>query len=231
MRLKEIARLTCCLALSVLGSAQPRKGPPPDGSENDIHIFGTIADVIVRAYQIVPQQLYGPSWLGARESSLNMAVHVPPGTTPEQQPQILQKILAQRFGLAMHKETRVMKVYAMEVAKGGAKIDETPSWDQRPPDCDAGQYCHGVSMAYLAWRLQGAYLGPILDRTDLKGRYDFKLPPRDVSRIRIGDFQPIQFRVQDMNDRLKPLGLAIREMSEPAEALVVDHCEKKPRPE
>lgn len=224
---------------STLAFGQARSGAPAsrpfDPSDNDIHVFGAIADVIERAYHVAPQALFGPSWLGAQQSMLNMSVHVPPGTTRKDEPRILQEILAQRFRLVVHRETRMMKVYAMEAAKTGAKLDETPAWDKRDPDCDRGpygaQFCHRISMAALASRLESAYLGPIVDRTGLRGVYDFELLALTGFTMGAGGGAPVQFRAQAMNDRLKSLGLTIRERTEPVEVLIVDHCEKSPLPE
>jgi hypothetical protein len=67
-----------------------RSAPLPDGSENDIHLSGTLKNVISRTYPVAPQQIIGPAWLGAiTGGSLNI-VQVPPGTTADQTPQILQ---------------------------------------------------------------------------------------------------------------------------------------------
>jgi uncharacterized protein (TIGR03435 family) len=49
---------------------------------------------------------------------------VPPGATAEQVRQMLRTLLAERFKLKIHRETRQLPVYALVVAKGGPKLRE-----------------------------------------------------------------------------------------------------------
>src|SRR5580692_6233249 len=116
---------------SVWGPAQSRKGPAPDGSDNDIHLIHiTLKDLISRAYQLAPQQIFGPAWLDGPR--LDVVADVPPGATRDQIAHALQVHLAQRFKLAAHRESRVMPVFLLEAAKGGPKLDETPAWNRHP---------------------------------------------------------------------------------------------------
>jgi uncharacterized protein (TIGR03435 family) len=218
---------------SAAAPAQSRSGPAPHRSDNDIHLLNvSLRALIARAYILAPQQIMGPAWLD--ETALDLVDHVPPGTTPDQVPHFLQIILARRFKLAAHRQTRVMKVFLLEVAPGGPKLDQTPAWDKRPSDCEgasfAFQACHAIPMPALAWRLQNEWPGiaPIYDRTGLTGTYDFDLD--NIRRFNLGvqKNSPIKFKVQSMQDQLKSLGLTIEQQKAPVEVLIVDHCEKKP---
>jgi uncharacterized protein (TIGR03435 family) len=217
---------------SALAPAQSRRGPAPDGSDNDIHLIGTsLKDFIGRAYHLVRQQIAGPAWLD--EVRVDLVDHVPPGTTPDQIPHLLQIILAQRFKLAFHRESRKMTMFLLEVAKGGAKMDQTPAWDKRAPVCEpvpSGlRACHATSMPDLAWLLQNEWPGiaPIYDRTGLSGPYDFDLDSLSRFTLGVQRDSPIKFKVQSMQDQLKSLGLTIEQQKGPVEILIVDHCEKK----
>jgi uncharacterized protein (TIGR03435 family) len=50
---------------------------------------------------------------------------MPPGTTKEQYRAMLQNLLAERFHLAVHHETRNFPGYELAVAKGGPKLKES----------------------------------------------------------------------------------------------------------
>jgi uncharacterized protein (TIGR03435 family) len=56
----------------------------------------------------------------------------PPKTTDEQVHLMLQGLLADRFKLASHRETRDMPVYALEVPKRGPRIQKS----ENPPGPD-----------------------------------------------------------------------------------------------
>jgi uncharacterized protein (TIGR03435 family) len=213
-----------------LAAAQSARPPAPDGSDNDIRMANTLKGFITQAYHVAPQQVFGPSWM--EQGVLDMIVHVLPGTTRDQIPLIMQNMLAQHFKLALHREKRVMKVYLLEVARAGAKLDESPVWDKSEPGC-IGEFCRRISTSELAWRLQALdasviSIGPIVDRTGLTGVYDFKLP--DIHRFSLGVSRnsSAAFQVKTVQDQLKALGLTLEERMEPVEILRIDHCEKRP---
>jgi uncharacterized protein (TIGR03435 family) len=230
--MQRVSLLAISAALMLAQTRIPTRPPAPDGSDNDIHLIDvTLRDFIGRAYHLAPQQIFGPAWLD--ESRLDLVGYVPPGTTRDQIPQILQTALAQRFRLAFHRQTRAMNVFLLKAAKGGAKVDQTPAWDKREPECEPTpglQACHATSMPDLAWRLQNEWPGiaPIRDSTGLPGTYDFDL--ESIGRFSLGvqKDSPILFKVQSMQDQLKSLGLTIEQQKQPVEVLIVDHCEKKP---
>jgi uncharacterized protein (TIGR03435 family) len=82
---------------------------------------------IVNAYGVKPQQIVGPDWLG--QPRFDLAATIPAGVSAEKLPEMLQALLADRFQMTMHRESREFPVYALGVAKGGPKFQ--PS---QPPD-------------------------------------------------------------------------------------------------
>jgi len=227
------ALATFLLAAAALAPAQSRRAPAPDGSDNDIHLVHiTLKDLISRAYQLAPQQIFGPAWLdGAR---LDMVAQVPPGATRDQIAHALQVHLAQRFKLAAHRQSRVMPVFLLEVAKGGPKLDETPAWNRHPGTgaCEPRRkrsVCRMMSMPELAVRLQnGSGVAPVFDRTGLTGVYDFSLYSLKIWGLPSNSPTPVKFIAQSLQEQLESLGLTLRQSAEPVEILIVDHCEKKP---
>ncbi len=81
--------------------------------------------LICAAYGIKPYQLAGPDWL--RTTTFTVQAKIPAGVTTDKVPTMLQALLAERFGLKMHHESREQAVLALVQAKGGAKLKESPA--------------------------------------------------------------------------------------------------------
>jgi uncharacterized protein (TIGR03435 family) len=80
----------------------------------------SVKEYIVIAYGVKPQQIAGPDWLG--QSRFDLAATIPAGGSATQVPEMLRTLLADRFRMRMHRETKEFPVYVLGVAKGGAKI-------------------------------------------------------------------------------------------------------------
>lgn len=172
-------------------STPPQTEPgPPGGDLQFLNV--TVKELILRAYRIAPSQLRGPAWLTT--SRLDLAGQAPSGASQNQIAPVLQDFLAEEFKLEVRRQRRVMNVYGMEAAEGGPKLDQTPTWDHRPGECEGKKHralagrpakadliCRGTSMAGLAWLLESQYFAtglnirPVIDRTGLPGVYDFEM--------------------------------------------------------
>jgi len=76
----------------------------------------TIVDLVHLAYDIdADKVLGGPSWL--EMDRFDVIAKVPPGTTPDDQRLMLQSLLADRFKLTIHKETKPLPTYALVAGK------------------------------------------------------------------------------------------------------------------
>jgi uncharacterized protein (TIGR03435 family) len=84
--------------------------------------YATLSSLIMRTYGLKTYQVIGPSWLPSEH--YDIMAKVPDGTTPEQQLAMLQNLLAERFKLIVHRETKEMPVYDLVIAKGGPKFKE-----------------------------------------------------------------------------------------------------------
>jgi uncharacterized protein (TIGR03435 family) len=112
-----------------------------------------------------------------------------------------QNLLIDRFRLELHKEKRVMPVFVLTAGKKGPKLQESTAPGTEESSCKLGTpqdrkdglilrtlVCKNTPISYLAERLPGvaaAYLDqPVVDLTELKGRYDFTLEwaPRHAGR-------------------------------------------------
>jgi uncharacterized protein (TIGR03435 family) len=84
-----------------------------------------------------------------------------------------QNLLAERFGLVIHSETREMPVYALVIAKGGPKLKESTS---ETAGCSMGDrhiQCRKMTMQQFAEVVLSNHLGhKVVDKTALTGVYD-----------------------------------------------------------
>lgn len=142
---------------------------------------------------------------------------------------MLQALLAQRFNLHFHMETKLLPVYALTVGKGG------PKFEQSAPDAAEHGYMgvHGrnqtieaprESMAALADQIQGSFAvdRPIIDRTGLPGYFNirFEATPefRAARSSEAGDLN-VFTAVQEQ------LGLKLEPTKAEFPVLVIDHVE------
>jgi uncharacterized protein (TIGR03435 family) len=79
------------------------------------------------SYKLKPYQLIGPRSI--KSDRYDIAAKVPAGATRDQVLLMVQDLLAKRFGLILHRETRQLPVYELVVAKGGSKLKEP----EKPP--------------------------------------------------------------------------------------------------
>jgi uncharacterized protein (TIGR03435 family) len=97
-----------------------------DGKRVDIGNYSLI-QLICKAYDVKPYQVSGPAWLqtagaGIAGQRFDIIANLPEGATKEQVPQMLQNLLAERFKLVIHRESKDQAVYAMVIGKGGLKM-------------------------------------------------------------------------------------------------------------
>jgi len=88
--------------------------------------------MIAIAYQISAPRISG---LKPPYPAYDIIANLPDGTTKEQIQVMWQNLLAERFHLAVHRETKVVSAYVLTVAKGGLKAKESAA----QPESDAGE--------------------------------------------------------------------------------------------
>jgi uncharacterized protein (TIGR03435 family) len=95
-----------------------------DASRVDIGNF-SLAALIAKAYDVKAYQISGPEWVTALSAQrFDVVAKMPDGATKEQVPEMLRTLLAERFKLTLHKDSKEHAVYALIVAKGGPKLKE-----------------------------------------------------------------------------------------------------------
>lgn len=97
-------------------------GESIDGNRAD-YGFVNIEYLITKAYGVKPYQVSGPSWV--QSERYDIVAKLPDGATKDQVPDMLKALLADRFKLAVHHETKEHAVYALVVGKNGPKLKES----------------------------------------------------------------------------------------------------------
>jgi uncharacterized protein (TIGR03435 family) len=79
-----------------------------------------LKEVIGKAYKVQQYQIRGPSWIETER--FDIVAKFPTDPAEDQVPLMLQALLADRFKLALHRESKELPVYALTIAKNGLKI-------------------------------------------------------------------------------------------------------------
>lgn len=141
----------------------------------------SLFDLLSFAYELHPKQIVnGPKWLDTATYNIDGVPALGARPTRDQQRQLFQSLLTDRFHLACHYEQRELSVYALVLDKGGPKFSPTT---RQPQDSTNFSYTNQIvltvknaTMATVADGMQASFLNrPVVDRTGLTGHYDFTL--------------------------------------------------------
>ena len=198
--------------------------------------------LLLQAYGLHEGEIFGePEWVNSEVFDIEAKVAGPDVAAfskldSDQLQAMLRQILAERFGLVAHRETRELPVYAMSVAKGGPKLKEFVFDPAVPASARRGGgvqmsmgmiATHECTIPYFLSMLSRQLGRTVIDRTGLTGNYDFTLrwsPDNGATSASEGaqtDALPSIFTaVQEQ------LGLKLESTKAPADVLVVDHIER-----
>jgi uncharacterized protein (TIGR03435 family) len=176
--------------------------------------------LITWAYDIHTDLVYGkPKWLTS--ARYDILANAPEQTDLKER---MQALLAERFHLAVHRETRELPVYALVVAKGGPKLqlrEHTGDFGQNPFRMAGRGRMVGteVSAEMLAKFLSDQLGRTVRNETRLNGAFDFKLEwSPDQTTEGASLFTAIQ----------EQLGFKLEARKGPVEVLVIDRIESAP---
>ena len=191
----------------------------------------SLKSLIVRAYGIRNYQLEGPDWLESERFDISAKF---PADFPKDKEKygpafqsMMQKMLAERFKLAVHRDQKSMAVYGLVVGKNGIKFKEVPPGPASSHSNNTHFEGTSLSMSSFAASLSQEMDLPVLDMTGLKGTYDLKLDWITERQAQAKDSepqtgQPIQDAIQEQ------LGLKVEHRKAPIEIVVVDKVERIP---
>jgi uncharacterized protein (TIGR03435 family) len=191
----------------------------------------TVKYLIEWAYGIVPAQHNSlPSWM--EEERFDILAKAAGPASDDEMKRMTQKMLASRFHLALHRETREVPLLILLQGKTAPKLYPAKEEEKRSikmvpqmgPDEKVGSY------RVVATRFSFATLNDVFSRqlgrvivnqTGLEGDFDFTLDfPRDESNPNPLDATHIIDAIRDQ------LGLAIKSQKGPSDFLVIDGGEK-----
>jgi uncharacterized protein (TIGR03435 family) len=162
----------------------------------------TLKDYIRIAYRVKDYQVEGPDWISSER--FDIAAKLPAGGSREQVNGMLQSLLSDRFKVAFHQVKKEFPVYALVVAKSGAKLKESDlngmaasDFSKAPDTVAASGSGAGVSVdlgrgsfftfadnklqvkrlptARFADMLARFVDRPVVDMTNLTGIYDYDI--------------------------------------------------------
>ena len=261
-------------------SGKMRIGMSVDGSRVDIRFF-SLADIVRSAYKIKPHQLVGLENTMTSDR-FDIQAKLPEGVTQDQVPEMLQGLLADRFKLRVHRDSKEQSVYALVVAKGGPKLKEAPADPPAPegepktpsnqlsisqdskgavvrngqggsthmsmgPNGTMHMETDKMTMEGFADMLSGFVDRPVVDQTELKGKYqvaiDLSMEDLRAAARKVGVMMPGApggpaapgAPVPEASEpggaifsAVQQLGLKLEVKKAPVPTIVVDHFEKTP---
>jgi len=237
-------------AADVHGSAPVRypfrRGPRFRGGIYELR-DATMVDLVAAAYGVDDDKVVGgPTWL--EMDRFDVIARGAADATPDKQKIMLQGLLAERFKLVVHSDTRPMTAYGLTVGKRALLKEADGSGDtgckfvppNLPPQTGGGlpavptlgYTCRNMTMAAFAEGMRRMVMAEqvlngnsVIDQTGLKGSwdFDFKYTP---TRIPIPMGAGATISLIDAID--KQLGLKLEPVKIPLPVMVVDRVNQKP---
>ena len=133
--------------------------------------------IIMQAYGVGAFQILGgPDWIRTdRWDILAKAEGVDGRLTRDQENPMLRFLMAERFQLKVHRETREMPVYSLVAEKNGSKLIRTTGAEQQFRSVYGSLTVKKGGMAALAAWLSRELGRIVIDKTNLSGAYDYTL--------------------------------------------------------
>jgi uncharacterized protein (TIGR03435 family) len=201
----------------------------------------TMLDLIRVAYGIDSDKIFGgPGWLEI--DRFDVTAKAPADSTPEALKAMLKALLADRFKLVVHNDSKSIPTFFLTIGKGKRNMKEAdnsgaPGGCQfmPPPPPEPGVVpsdaltCRNATMPEFINSLRypaAAYLGigPVIDKTGLEGGWDF-----NIKWTRRGLLQAAGSDGITLFDAVdKQLGLKFESQNTPTPVIIVDHVNQKP---
>ena len=195
--------------------------------------------LITMAYDLKPNQLTGgPNWIDSERYDITAKASGP--DNPDQLKVMMQTLLADRFKLAIHRETKEMAIFELVAAKNGPKLTPSPATarqNQRQFMRPGQMELYSATMPQFADHLSRVTGRNVYDRTGITGTYDIKLewtPDETEDGLFKGPpgggdhpSAPPAETGPSLADALQEkLGLKLQAAKGPVEIVVIDHIER-----
>ncbi len=234
----------------------PARGGPGTPDPGQITwSYATLRGLLMTAYDVKEYQIDGPAWMNTER--YDIVAKVPEHATREQVRVMWQNLLAERFAMMLHHESKEFQVEELVIGKGGPKLkdttfDPTVLVDPGPPTFDknrelagpgyvttfnmingeAHTVAKGQPLSKLTTMLGNQLHRPVLDKTGLTGKYDFSLDFK-VDLRAMGPAAPTPADNApdpgpDLAAAVQQLGLRLVPGKAMLDVLVIDKAEKVP---
>ncbi len=180
--------------------------------------------LLMFAYDVSPLQVSGvPSDFFQRRYDIEATCEEP--VVKEQLPHLFQLLMEERFHLVIHRELKEQPVYALIVGKGGPKLHNTTHETAQPDLRQSGLTFTftNATVATLISVLSQVAGRKVLDKTGLRGQYDFSL---SYAADRGGAGETSDSLPESVFTAVREqLGLDLEAQRSQIESIVVDHIE------
>jgi uncharacterized protein (TIGR03435 family) len=127
-----------------VASIRPSEPIAAQGVTAGVHIDGaqvrcvllSLKDYLRMAYKVKDYQIQGPDWMASER--FDIVAKIPDGATAGQIPEMVGALLADRFQMKMHRDSKEFAVYGLVVGKDGPKLKASPA-DSPSEGADAGK--------------------------------------------------------------------------------------------
>lgn len=196
----------------------------------------TLSDLITFAYGIhVRQVTGGPGWLETEKYDITAKPDQAGIPNATQVRTMIQKLLAERFQLAFHRDKKELSAFTITVAKTGPKLTKSETGGNLPGFGGRGPgsiIVQNSTMEEFAGFLQARILDrPVVDQTGLAGKFTFTLSWRPDQLAAPGpNAPPLPADLESRSDLYtaiqEQLGLKLEATKAPVEVFVIDRVEK-----
>jgi uncharacterized protein (TIGR03435 family) len=204
-------------------------------SGNSLSLQGMSLKALIELAYTLPSDLVsgGPSWVNG--TRYHVEAKAEGKASQQQRLEMLKTLLAERFKLTFHYESKEASTYVLTTGKSGSKMRERKPGDGGEPagirDTESLHYlCRDTSMAWFARYLESTVLSrPVTDRTGLSGTYDFELswrPDDSQFKGRFAGSREARSDLPDLFTALKDIGLRLESVKSLVQFLRIDHAEK-----
>jgi uncharacterized protein (TIGR03435 family) len=187
----------------------------------------TVASCLKWAYKVQDPQIAGPDWI--RNDTFSIAAKAGEQAADDQLRAMLQTLLADRFKVQLHRESKTMSGFALVAGKNGPKL--ASSLSEGAPEIRGRMkwIATRYSMADVADFLAANTTSLVADMTGIQGRFDFTLDlgpylSIDTPILKNEAAQVLSAAFQSAIEA--QLGLKLEARKVPVEVLVIDHVER-----
>jgi uncharacterized protein (TIGR03435 family) len=215
---------------------------PTDSTSYGTHFIATnvkLKELILNAYHVLDFQLVGgPDWINSNTVRFDIEATTDSIRTHDSEVimAMVRSLLEDRFQLKVHRENRELSVFNLIAGKRGHKLQPTVEGRPGPDGLGPGSSHNGGSPRGIELSASGATIDhlidmlasrigrPIIDKTDLTGKYDFALK-----------FAPYNINAPPPADPVGPdvftaiqeqLGLKLEAGKGSVQVLVIDNVQK-----